>query len=122
MKTVRIRAGRVDVLADLNESATAVAVWDALPLRAQASTWGDEIYFSIPVRLHEEEAQATVQLGDLGYWPPGSALCIFYGPTPASGPGEIRPASPVNVFGRVRGDVTAFKAVLSGETVAVERA
>jgi hypothetical protein len=121
-RTIKIRAGGVEAHAELNESGTATAIWEALPITARASTWGDEIYFAIPVHRDEEQAQATVAVGDLGYWPPGNALCIFFGPTPASrSPGEVRPASPVNVFGKVQGDATRFKQVRSGETVTIER-
>jgi len=121
-RTIKITAGRVEATAELHDTDTASALWDALPITARASTWGDEIYFGIPVHLDEENARATVAMGDLGYWPPGNALCIFFGPTQASRtPGEIRPASPVNVFGKVQGDATQFKQVRSGETVTVER-
>jgi hypothetical protein len=120
-RQIRIKAGAVEATATLNESQTANAVWDALPITARGSTWGDEIYFGIPVHLGEEKGQAVVDLGDLGYWPPGNAFCIFFGPTPASRGNEIRPASPVNVFGKVAGDATAFKRVRSGETVVLER-
>jgi uncharacterized protein len=123
VRRIRITAGGVSADAALNDSKTASAIWDALPISARASTWGDEIYFSIPVSAGEENGRATVDMGDLGYWPPGSAFCIFFGPTPASqSPDEIRPASPVNVFGKVDGDATAFKRVGSGETVTIERA
>src|SRR5215813_9994346 len=87
--------------ATLNRSRTARAIWDALPIEAGAQTWGDEIYFKIPVALPEDDARAVVERGDLGYWPPGQAFCIFFGPTPVSQGDECRPASPVNVFGRV---------------------
>lgn len=121
-RTITINAGSVQMLAELNDSKTAQAIWDALPLTASASTWGDEIYFGIPIHEAEDQARATVDLGDLGYWPPGNAFCIFFGPTPMSrGPKEIRPASPVNVVGRVTGDPTRFKAVRSGETVTLQR-
>lgn len=119
-RRVRITAGSVSVTAELNDSRTAESIWQALPLEARAATWGDEIYFGIPVRLAEENAQETVALGDLGYWPPGKAFCIFFGPTPASRGGEIRPASPVNVFGRVLGDPAVLRAVRPGETIRVE--
>jgi len=113
-----------EVYAELSEAnpRTAQAIWDALPLEARANTWGDEIYFSIPVEQEAENPQEVVEMGDLGYWPPGSAFCIFFGPTPASRGGEIRPASPVNVFGRVQGDPKVFKKVRSGERVRIERA
>lgn len=121
-RRIRITAGSVSAEAVLNGSATAGAVWDALPLAAPAETWGDEIYFSVPVTVKPESPRETVELGDLGYWPPGSAFCIFFGPTPASRGQEIRPASPVNVFGRVVGDAARFRSVRSGAAVRVERA
>jgi uncharacterized protein len=118
---IRITAGQVSATATLVESGTARALWEALPIEANGSTWGDEIYFSIPVRQPEEDARETVELGDLGYWPPGTAFCIFFGPTPASRGDEIRPASPVNVLGRVDGDPLVFKLVASGSRVRLER-
>ena len=121
-RAIRITAGTVSAEAQLNDSRTARAIWEALPIEAKAQTWGDEIYFGIPVKAKAENARAVVEMGDLAYWPPGSAFCIFYGPTPASQGDEIRPASPVNVFGRVLGDPTVFKPVRSGATVLVERA
>lgn len=121
-RKIRITAGRVAVEAVLNGSRTATAVWEALPLGIPAETWGDEIYFGIPVKAKAEDAREVVELGDLAYWPPGSAFCIFFGRTPASRGDEIRPASPVNVIGRVLGDPTVFKSVRSGTTVRVERA
>ncbi len=123
MRKIKITAGDVSADATLNESPTADAVWDALPIEARGSTWGEEIYFSIPVRMAEApDAQEVVALGDLGYWPPGTAFCIFFGRTPLSGPDEIRPASAVNVLGHLEGDPTAFKAVPSGAKVRIERA
>ena len=97
-RKLRIRAGDVTATAVLNDTPTATAIWEALPIEARASTWGDEVYFSIPVHLAEENAQEVVSLGDLGYWPPGHAFCIFFGPTPTSRGDEIRPASPVNAI------------------------
>lgn len=121
MSKIKITVGDVVAFAELNQTATAEAIWEALPLEAQVNTWGDEIYFSIPVHLEEENAQAVVEKGDLGYWPPGNAFCIFFGRTPASRGDEIHPASPVNVVGRVEGDSTVFKKVRGGEKVVLER-
>ena len=121
MRRVRIRAGNVQLMATLNDSNTAEAIWTALPIQARGSTWGDEIYFSIPVVLEEENASETVEMGDLGYWPPGNALCIFFGPTPMSRGSEIRPASPVNVFGHIEGDTTPLKQVGDRERITVEQ-
>lgn len=121
MRRIRIIAGSVSAEAELYNTETAEVIWEALPIEAQANTWGEEIYFRIPVRLGEQNAQETVDEGDLGYWPRGHAFCIFFGPTPASRGDEIRPASPVNVFGRVLGDPTVFKDVHDGDGVMIER-
>ena len=113
-----------EVQAELSEEnpRTAQAIWEALPIEARVNTWGDEIYFSIPVDIGAENPKEIVDMGDLGYWPPGNAFCIFFGPTPASRGDEIRPASPVNVVGRVLGDPMVFKKVRGGERVTLERA
>ena len=114
---IRIAAGGVFEEATLNDSKTAKAIKKALPIEATAQTWGDEIYFSIGVNIQPEQPQATVGMGELAYWPPGTAFCIFFGPSPMSTGDEIRPASPVNVFGKIEGDPTVFKSVRSGTTV-----
>ncbi len=122
-RRIRIRAGAVTVSATLDDSSTADAVWDALPITGQVQTWGDEIYFSIPVEAGEApDAQATVDKGAVAYWPPGSALCLFWGPTPMSRGDEIRPASPVNVFGAIEGDPTVLGQAPYGAEIVVERA
>jgi hypothetical protein len=118
-----ITAGQVSATAILHQTPTADAIWAALPIEARANTWGDEIYFSIPVTAAlEKSAQEVVQLGDLGYWPPGTAFCIFFGPTPSSHGDEIRPASAVNIVGKVQGDPKLFKQVASGEKIVIQRA
>ncbi len=101
---------------------TAEAIWKALPIESRANTWGDEIYFPIPVELESENPQEIVELGDIGYWPPGHSFCIFFGPTPASRGKEIRPASPVNVFGKIIGDPKIFKRVKDGDIIRIEKA
>ena len=122
MKPIRIILGDLVLDADLNDSPTARLVFEALPIESPFDTWGDEIYFSIPVEMElESDARDVVQSGDLGYWPSGNAFCIFFGPTPTSGPGEIRPASAVNVIGRVVGDETQLKNRLSESMIRVER-
>jgi len=120
-RNINIKAGDIELSATLNDSKTAEAVWEALPLTARASTWGDEIYFAIPVNLELENGQEIVELGALGYWPSGSAFCIFFGLTPMSRGDEIRPASAVNVFGKVVGDATVLSSVGSGAGITVER-
>jgi hypothetical protein len=106
----------------LGTSKTADAIWKALPIDAKASTWGDEIYFDIGVPIAAESPREVVAVGDLAYWPPGSAFCIFFGRTPASTGAEPRAASGVNVFGAVSGDATVFKKVRAGARVRLERA
>ena len=119
---IRITAGNVSMEAELNETSTAHMIWNALPIEKHGNTWGDEIYFSIPVRAKEENAQAVVQEGDIAYWPPGTAFCIFFGLTPASRENEIRPASPVNVVGKLLGDPKEFRKVSHGEKVIIDKA
>ena len=121
-RRIVIRAGSVELRAELNDTRTAAAIWEALPIETRGNTWGDEIYCAIPVRMKTERGQETVALGDLGYWEPGNAFCIFFGPTPASYGDEIRPASPVTVVGRCLDDARAFKSVRGGEVVRLERA
>jgi hypothetical protein len=121
-KRIKITAGDVEAHAALNNTRLAETIWEALPFEASGSTWGDEIYFEIPVTAANEVPQETVDVGDLGYWPPGSAMCIFFGPTPMSQGDEIRPASPVTVWGKLEGDATVFRAVSSGAKVVVEKA
>ena len=121
-RRIRIIAGSITADALLDDSETARLIWEALPLGVAGETWGDEIYFSIPVKVKPETPRETVEMGDLGYWPPGSAFCIFFGPTPMSRGSEIRPASPVNVFGKIVGEPTVFKKVRAGMRVRVERA
>ena len=118
---IAIRIGPLSMEAELNETPTAQTIATALPLCTSFNTWGDEIYFAIPVDAAlDDSAQDLVELGDLGYWPPGKALCIFFGQTPVSQPGKIRPASAVNVIGKVLGDATVFKAVMREREVVVE--
>ena len=120
-KIVRIKASATQVTAELNSTRTAQAIWDALPLRGRANTWGDEIYFSIPVNLELENGQELVSRGDLAYWPPGLAFCIFFGPTPMSQGQEIRPAGPVTVLGRITGDTEVLRQIAPGAEINIER-
>jgi hypothetical protein len=122
-KKISIITGDVSLPAELNNGPTAQQIWQALPIEGRVNLWGDEIYFSIPVQANSEpEARAEVEVGELGYWPPGSAFCIFWGPTPASRGSKPRAASPVNIVGQVLGDTTQFKAVSHGAVVRLERA
>ena len=121
LKRIYIKAGLIEAVAELNNTRTAQAIWEALPIKARANLWGEEVYFSIPVSLKLEVGQELVSAGDLGYWPEGNAFCIFFGPTPISRGGEIRPASAVTVFGRITGDATIFKQIVSGTEITIGR-
>ena len=122
-RTIRIVAGKLSAEAVLNDSPTATKIWEALPIEARGNTWGDEIYFSIPIDAKQEkDARDIVAVGELGYWPPGTAFCIFFGRTPASTDSRPRAASAVNIIGKVSGDATAFRGVPSGTKVRLERA
>ncbi len=118
-KKIRIRAGALEAEAELNDTRTAQAIWETLPIKSRVNLWGDEIYFSIPLSLELELGQELVSLGDLGYWPDGNAFCIFFGLTPVSQGDEIRPASPVTVFGKVISDATAFKKIAEGTEIII---
>ncbi len=120
-KKMMIRVGQIQAEAELNNTKTAEAIWEALPIEGRANLWGDEIYFAIPVKMELEKGQEVVQIGDLGYWPPGTAFCIFFGETPVSRRGEIRPASAVTVLGRVTSDTAVFKKVSSGAKVLISK-
>ena len=120
MKQIKIIAGDVSAVAELSNGKTSDAIWNSLPIENTVNTWGDEIYFTIPVTSAlDETAKEVVEKGDLGYWPTGKAFCIFFGPTPVS-QGEVpRAYSPVNIFGKVVGDATTFKQAGAGSLVRV---
>jgi len=121
VKKIAITIEDLKVGASLDDSETAKKIWEALPIESRVNTWGDEIYFSIPVNVGLENAKEVVSEGDLGYWPPGNAFCIFFGLTPASQGDEIRPASPVNIFGKIIGDPKVFKKISSGAKIIIEK-
>jgi len=122
MRKIKIIAGDICAVAELSNSKTSDAIWNFLPIENTVNTWGDEIYFTIPVASAlDGTAKEVVEKGDLGYWPTGKAFCIFFGPTPASQGDEIRPASAVNIVGRVEGNTDIFKGVQDGENIKLER-
>ena len=121
---ITITVGGDEFEATLEEEAapaTVEAIRQALPIEGTAKTWGEEIYFTIPVDVGRENGQETVEVGDLGYWPAGNAFCIFYGKTPMSpNESEIVPASAVNPIGRIEAP-ERLKGHETGETVRLER-
>jgi len=121
-RKIKITVGKLELEAWLNDTKTAAKVFEALPITSTVNTWGDEIYFTIPVTAGVEDARELVGLGDIAYWPPGKAMCIFFGKTPISKGDEIRPASPVNIIGKVEGDLKALKKVKDGEEITIRQA
>jgi hypothetical protein len=114
-KDIKITIGGKVFKARLNNTKTAQAIYDALPLQASGSYWGDEIYFRIPVTAENEVLQDEVDEGDLAYWPAGSCFCIFFGRTPASTSDRPRPASPVTVIGKIQAEAKDLRHLDLGE-------
>jgi hypothetical protein len=121
MRKIKILVSGVQGEAELADSPMASAFWEALPIRGRANRWGDEIYFRVPLTPAPGEKRTVVEEGDIAFWPPGSAFCLFFGPTPVSTEKEIRPASEVILLGKVKGDLEPFKSVKEGDEVLIER-
>ena len=120
---IRIFVRDIEAEAELEDTPTAKAVYNSLPIDGAANRWGDEIYFVIPLRLDlEQDATDVVEKGDVAYWPEGCCFCIFFGKTPESTETEIRAASKVNIFGKITGDPAIFKKIQNGDLVIVEKA
>lgn len=120
---IRITVGDIEIEGFLRDNPTALAIYDALPIRAKAVRWGEEIYFNIPVRSdREKDAQTVMKPGDLAYWPDGDAFCVFFGPTPLSKGSAPIAASPVNLIGHLTGDIDSLKGTREGDFVIVEKA
>jgi hypothetical protein len=121
-RAIRIEADGVRLYAVLGSTPTAEAVWEALPLEGPAQTWGEEVYFGLSLRTPlERDARAEVKVGEIGYWPEGPAIALFFGPTPASTSGDPVAASKVNVFGRITGDARRLGRVRPGARVRLTR-
>ena len=123
MSAIRISAGSVTLSAKLDDTPTAQRIADSLPIEGSANVWGDEIYFDIPVSSDlDTTAREEVEVGTIAYWPPGSALCLFFGKTPVSTSDKPRAYSPVNIVGMIAGDAAKLRGVKNGEVVKIEAA
>lgn len=123
MRQLKMTIGNVLIRAELRDTPTADALYEAAPFEAVASTWGDEVYFRVPVSLaREADARAVVEPGELAFWPDGDAIAIGFGRTPISRGDECRLASPCNIWGKALDDVKALDAVRAGAAIKVERA
>jgi len=110
MAMIRITVGDITIEAEFFDTACARAIEKILPLETAFNEWGDEFYFEVPVSMSlDETATRAVKTGDIGYWPPGRALAIFFGPTPLSRDAEPVPAGEVNVVGRITGGAATLK-------------
>jgi hypothetical protein len=114
-----LKTSKVTLEGVLNNSQTALKIHEKLPLEAKANTWGEEIYFEIPLSLKPENATLDVEVGDIAYWPEGDCLCIFFGRTPVSINHKPRPASKVNIVGKVVDDISILKNIKSGDKITV---
>ncbi len=122
MKKLKITLGDVVLEAELFDTPTAHALYEAAPFQASANTWGEEVYFSVPVNMAEEaDAREVMEPGDMAYWPAGNAIAIGYGRTPVSRGDEIRLAAPCNVWGRALGDVKQLSSVPAGASISVDK-
>ena len=122
MPTISISIDTIRLTADLQDTPTAQKILDALPIEGEVQRWGDEIYFRIPLSLElEPDSRAEVEVGELGYWPTGKALCIFFGPTTMSCDDKPVAASAVNVFGHIVSDCSVLRSVPAGAHVSVDR-
>lgn len=121
MKKIQIQINDHCLHAVLHETPAGQAIWDALPIQAKGNLWGDEIYFPVEAKINMEKGREVVEEGALAFWPPGLAFCIFYGPTPMSAPGEIRPASEVEVVGKITSDFRVLKHIKSSPSVMINR-
>jgi hypothetical protein len=118
-KTINILTGQIDIIVQLNETKTAKELLGILPISSNVNTWGDEIYFSIPLKADIENGIEEVDIGTVAFWPPGSALCIFFGKTPASQGNKPQAASPVTIIGNIINTevIKELKKVRSGEKI-----
>ncbi len=122
MKPIIISFKGVEMRGILNDTSTAQKIYQALPIKSKGNRWGQEFYFKIPVTTELEDGKEVVEKGDIGYWPPGRAMCIFWGPTPISPQDKIIPASPVTIVGKIEGDLSTLEVLEDGDEIEVRRA
>jgi len=119
---IKFKVEDIEFEGELNNSKTSKAIYDKLPLEAIVDTWGDEIYFDIGLKLLKEHPTVKVDIGDIAYWPQGSSMCIFFGPTPISKDETPKPASEVNLIGRTNCPKEVLKNIKVGQTITIGKA
>lgn len=123
MKKIRIKANTTEIIAEINDTPTARALLDILPCQSRANTWGEEIYFSVPVKANlDADARQVVEPGTVCFWVEGNSVALPYGPTPISEGDECRLVSEVNILGRITGDPQQLASIHQGDKVTLERA
>ncbi len=121
MKQIIVSIGNLKIKAQLFDTACARAIADKLPIEAVPEQWGDEFYFEIPVKFPlDETSTSNVKVGDIGYWPPGRALAIFFGPTPMSTGIDPVPASEVNLVGKILDDATVLRRAKGAKRILID--
>ena len=121
-KILNINIDQINLSATLNDSSTAQLIWDSLPIEGVLNVWGKEIYFSTPIQTQtDSDSTDIVNQGSVAFWPPGNAVCLFWGPTPASTGDECRAASPVNIVGAINEDLEILNSVHSGTKIILSK-
>ena len=118
-RTIIIKVNRLSIEAKIDSSELSDLLWEKLPIEASVNLWGDEIYFKTNLESQSNQLQQVVDIGDVAFWPPGQAVCLFFGLTPISTPDEIRPASAVIVFGKLIDDPKLLNIVKPGESISI---
>ena len=122
MSEIELRAGAETLILECLNTPTAAAILEALPISSTARTWGEEVYFPVPVSVEKEDnARDVVKAGEIAFWVEGSCIAIGFGPTPISASGEIRLAAETNIWAKSKTDVRCLKAVQSGDPIRLKK-
>lgn len=118
---IKIKFEKIEIEGEIFDTDLGKKIYEKLPFQSKARTWGKEIYFEIPVTSEIENPKTEVEKGDIGYWPEGKCMCLFFGPTPISSGEKIIPASEVEIIGKIKSDLKILETVKSGEKIIVEK-
>lgn len=116
---IKILTNNLEIEAELNNSNTSKKIYKKLPITSTVNIWGEEIYFSIPISLEQESPTNDLEIGDIGYWPPGNSFCIFFGRTPASINNKPKAASDVTLLGKITKNINLLKDIKDGSKIKI---